>query len=98
MIVVVLSREPLHGSSQQTKNSLETFLNVVSTSNQQQQHRTSKSFGHRRKSQTEAFRSKKNQDGKETKKVNKQPSPKERQKSDLSAQNSPVEHCDTKDS
>jgi hypothetical protein len=98
MIVVVLSREPLHGSSQQTKNSLETFLNVVSTSNQQQQHRTSKSFGHRRKSQTETFRSKKNQDGKETKKANKQPSSKESQKSDLSAQNSPVEHCDTKDS
>ena len=58
MIVVALSRDPIPGSTQQTKNHLETFLNVTSVwQHKPQQHRNRRSSG--QKNPAEAHRTKK---------------------------------------
>jgi hypothetical protein len=58
MIVIVLSRAPISGSTQQTKNHLETFLNVTSPSQHKpQQQRNRRSSG--QKNPAESHRTKK---------------------------------------
>ena len=94
-IIIVLSRDPLPGSTQQNRKSLETFLNVSPPPQQQQKSR--KSSGQRNnKNQSDSlsYRNKKSKDSVSKTKENRAPKSHSESANQVTVSNTPTSKCD----
>ena len=94
-IIIVLSRDPLPGSTQQNRKSLETFLNVSAPPQQQQKSR--KSSGQRNnKNQSDSlsYRNKKSKDSVSKTKENRAPKSHSESANQVTVSNTPTSKCD----